>query len=119
MRIGHQAVEGHQRKARRRQPLRQRAEHRDAGARCEIERRDHDGGGDHGDQHAGDARPPLQDENQRERAAADRKHRDVRVSRPHLVDDSPHLTQRSVRLTEKPKSFGIWLRITVSAMPFM
>ena len=57
----------------------------------------HDGGDGDGDQHAGDARPPFQHQNQRESAAADHERRDVGGARQHLVDDSHHLAQWSVR----------------------
>ena len=48
---------------------------------CEIEhRRPQRWRAGHGDQHARETRPPLQHENQRERAAADRERRHVRAA---------------------------------------
>ena len=86
----------------------------------EVESGDHDGRGDHGDQNARHARPALQQQDQRERAGADRERHDVRASRRAPLRRCP-TTWRSgpSRSTENPKSFGSWLSSTVSAMPFM
>ena len=93
---GSQALEGNERQARRRQSLRQRTEHGNAGAGCKIERRHHHGGSHHANQDGGDARQALQQQNQRERAGANREDDDVRVSRRDLLDDSPRLAQGTV-----------------------
>jgi hypothetical protein len=71
---------------------------RDAGAAREVKHRDGHRRGRDRDQQARKTWPSLQDENQYQRASANRKRGDVRASGPDLVDDSKQLTYRSVCL---------------------
>ena len=86
---------------------------------CEIEYRNRSSGRGHRDQDARDARPTLQDQNQNEGADADHKCHEVRASRNHFSTIPTACRSGPSAETEKPKSFGIWLSTTVSAMPFM
>ena len=67
----------------------------------------------------GHARPALQEQDQRERAAADRERHDIRAPGQHLLDDAHACRSGPSAVDGEAKSFGIWLSSTVSAMPFM
>ena len=61
----------------------------------------------------------LQQQDRRERARTDDERRDVGLSLEHAVAMAQICRSGPSAVTEKPKSFGSWLRSTVSAMPFM
>ena len=103
------------------QTLRQRAEHRHAGARRQIEHADDDGRADDGDQDARHALAALEQQDHRQ-GALRRPANAVQFALPASTacGDRPHVraAARSASI-EKPNSLGSWLISTVSAMPFM
>ena len=89
-----------------RQALRQRAEHRHARARGQIQRAHDDGRADHRDQDAGHALAALQQQDHRQGACADRERRPVGSAAQHRRGDGPQASQRPVALDREPEELG-------------
>lgn len=76
----HQFVHANEGQTRGGQSLRQWTNYGDTGTPCKVKGGNDDGGDNHADQYARDARPALQNENEDESPAADCKGHNIRAS---------------------------------------
>ena len=84
----------------------QRAEHGHAEAACQVQCGNEDGRAHHGDQDSGKLWTPLENQNQRQRAGADRKRRDVRLSGGDRPANRQDLPARTFGINRKAEQLG-------------